>query len=85
MTQGPLYSMATAASRENEHTNVRFNEVYLATRVETDESAIKNGVMKASDFSSVYEEILARPEIRGARVSVYGHEDLKNLKFKSKF
>lgn len=27
LTQGPLFSMATAAARENEKTNVRFNEV----------------------------------------------------------
>ncbi len=85
MTQGALFSMATAASRENEATNVRFNEVYLAFRVEVDDVAAQNGTMTASEFASVYEEILAKPEIRSSRVRVYGHEDVKHLKYDKKF
>ncbi|RYP31830.1 hypothetical protein DL768_011156 [Monosporascus sp. mg162] len=85
MTQGPLFSMATAACRENATTNVRFNEVYLAFRVEVDEVAAQNGTTSASDFASVYEEILARPEIRSSRVRVVGLEDLKDLKYERKF
>ncbi|KAF7671880.1 hypothetical protein GT037_010103 [Alternaria burnsii] len=44
MTQGALFTMSTAAARENEKTNVRFNEVYLCFRVEVDEQAEKHGV-----------------------------------------
>jgi hypothetical protein len=77
--------MATAACRETDATNVRFNEIYLARRVEVDEVAVKNGTMKSSEFASVYEEILSRPEIRSSRVSVYTYEDLKELKYKKKF
>ncbi|KAK9769630.1 putative short-chain dehydrogenases/reductase [Seiridium cardinale] len=85
MTQGPLFSMATAAARENEKTNVRANEVYLMFRVEVDEEAAKHGVTKASEFAFVYEEILARPEIRSARIRIETPEDIKNLKFARKF
>jgi hypothetical protein len=85
MTQGALFSMATGACRENEKTNVRFNEVYVAMRVEVDEVAAQNGTTSASEFSSVYEEILARPEIRGSRVRVAKREDMKDLQYTSKF
>ncbi|KAI9166436.1 hypothetical protein HJFPF1_02537 [Paramyrothecium foliicola] len=85
MTQGALFSMATAASRENASTNVRFNEVYLGVRVEVDEVAVQHGTMRSSEFSSVYEEILARPEIRSARVEVLGYEDLRDLRWRRKF
>jgi hypothetical protein len=77
--------MATAACRENLATNVRCNEVYLGFRVEVDENAAQNGTTSASDFASVYMEILARPEIRSSRVRVESLEDLKDLKYKRKF
>ena len=76
--------MANVACRDNAETNVRFNEVYLACRVEVDSVAVKTGSMKASDFSRVYEEILSRPEVRGCRVSVHGPQDLNDLKYKKK-
>lgn len=82
ITQGPLYSMANVACRDNAVRNIRFNEVYVAVRVEVDAVAGKSGSMKSSDFSSVYEMILARPEIDGCRVTVYGQEDLKDLKYR---
>ena len=85
MAQGALFSMATACCRENEATNVRFNEIYLGFRVELDEFAAQNGTTSSSEFASVYEEILGRSEIRGSRVSVEGLEDLKDLKYKMKF
>ena len=85
MNQGPLYSMATAASRENETTNVRFNEVYLGFRVEVDESAAQNKTTSASEFASVYKEILARPEIRSSRVSVMSPDDIQGFKYARKF
>ncbi|KAJ5832448.1 Short-chain dehydrogenase/reductase SDR [Penicillium riverlandense] len=85
MTQGALFPMATAAARENESTNVRFNELYLAFRVEVDELAVQHGVTKASDFSNVYELILANPEVRSSRVRVDDVEDIKKLKYQKKF
>lgn len=85
MTQGPLFSMATAAARENEKTNVRVNEVYLMFRVEVDEDAAQHGVSSSSEFASVYEGILANSEIRSSRVRVETPADFKNLKFTKKF
>lgn len=85
MTQGPLFSMATAASRENAETNVRFNEIYLAMRVEVDEDARQHGVTTATEFAAVYEAIMSRSEIRSSRVRVMGPEDIKDLKYERKF
>ncbi|KAL6797382.1 hypothetical protein GGI42DRAFT_92857 [Trichoderma sp. SZMC 28013] len=85
MTQGPLFSMATAAARENEKTNVRVNEVYLMFRVEVDEDAAKHGVTSSSEFAAVYEGILANPEILSSRVRVASPADIKDLKWAKKF
>lgn len=85
MTQGALFPMATAAARENQSTNVRFNEIYLAYRVEVDEVAAQNGTTKASDFGNVFELILASPDVRSSRVRVDDLEDLKKLKYQKKF
>jgi hypothetical protein len=85
MTQGPLFSMTTAASRENEKTNVRVNEVYLMFRVEVDEDAAAHGVSSSTEFASVYEGILSKPEIRGSRVRVASAADFKDLKWAKKF
>ncbi len=85
MTQGALFPMATAAARENESTNVRFNEIYLRYRVEVDEVAAQHGTTKASDFGKVFELILANPEVRSSRVRVDDLEDLKKLKYQKKF
>ncbi|OKL57312.1 hypothetical protein UA08_07496 [Talaromyces atroroseus] len=84
ITQGPLFSMANVACRDNENTNVRFNEVYLQTRVEVDSSAEKTGAMKASDFAHVYTELLSRPDIKSCRISVATKNDLTDLKYKKK-
>ncbi|KAJ5496911.1 Short-chain dehydrogenase/reductase SDR [Penicillium fimorum] len=85
MTQGALFPMATAAARENESTNVRFNEIYLGFRVEIDELAVQHGVTKATDFGNVYEMILATPEVHSSRVRVDDVYDLKKLKYQKKF
>jgi hypothetical protein len=85
MGQGALFSMCTAASRENVDTSVRFNEIYLAFRVEVDEDAAQHGVTSSSEFASVYELLLARPDIRSSRVRVVSREDLKDLKHERKF
>ncbi|RDW80268.1 hypothetical protein BP6252_04906 [Coleophoma cylindrospora] len=84
LTQGALFSMANVACRDNADTNVRFNEVYVGVRIEVDVVAEKTGAMKSSDFSSVYEELLSRPEIDCCRVTVYGKDDLKDLKYRKK-
>ncbi|PNP49033.1 hypothetical protein THARTR1_10215 [Trichoderma harzianum] len=85
MGQGPLFSMATAAARENEKTNVRVNEVYLMFRVEVDEAAKEHGVSSSSEFASVYEGILNNPEIRSSRVRVASPADFTDLKWAKKF
>lgn len=85
MAQGALFSMCTAGCRENESTNVRFNEVYLAFRVEVDEAAAQHGVTSASEFAAVYQQLLDRPDIRSSRVRVDTVQDIKNLKFARKF
>jgi hypothetical protein len=76
--------MATAAARENAATNVRFNELYLALRVEVDDLAVLHGVSKSSEFAAAYEGILANPAIKGCRVSVLRREDFTDLKYKPK-
>jgi hypothetical protein len=85
MTQGALFSMATAASRENMDTNIRFNEVYLGFRVEVDESAAQSGATSSSKFASVYEQLLTRPDIRSSRVYVESLADIQDLRHKRKF
>ena len=84
MTQGALYSMCLAACRENESTNVRFNEIYLGFRVEVDEVAVQHGVTKSSDFGNVYEMVLANSDVRSSRVRVNDLEDLKKLKWEKR-
>ena len=84
MTQGAMYTFATAATRELADTNVRFNEVYLNLRVLFDEVAEKTGMHKVSDFSKNYEFLLERPDVKGARVWVYSKEDLHELRFETK-
>ncbi|KAK4981224.1 hypothetical protein LTR66_004650 [Elasticomyces elasticus] len=85
MTQGALFPMTIAAARDNEFTNVRFNELYLGFRVEVDEVAVQNGTTKASDFGKVYELILANPEVRSSRVRVETLEDIEKLRYQKKF
>lgn len=84
ISQGPLFSLSNVACRDNETTNVRFNEVYLACRVEVDPSAEKTGAMKASDFAKVYTELLNRPDIKSERITVATQNDLTDLKHKKK-
>jgi NAD(P)-dependent dehydrogenase (short-subunit alcohol dehydrogenase family) len=84
ISQGALFSLATSAARELANTHVRFNEIYLAARVEVDSVATKNGTIKASQFGNVYEEILKRQDIKSARVIVMGKEDVETIRFHSK-
>lgn len=85
MTQGALFSFATAAARENADTNVRFNEVYLALRVEFDEDAAVHGVNSASEFAAVYEAVLEREDIKSSRVVVANAQDINDFKVVPKF
>ena len=87
MSQGALFSLANVACRENAKTNIRFNEVYLSYRVDYDSVCEEKGTdnrMKASDFARVYEGILANKNIKASRVSVFGPQDLDDLKYKPK-
>ncbi|KAF5869563.1 putative short-chain dehydrogenase reductase sdr protein [Botrytis fragariae] len=84
ISQGPLFSMANVACRDNTDSSVRFNEVYLNCRVEVDSSAAKTGAMKSSDFARSYTELLSRPEIKSSRIIVSTNDDLEDLKHKKK-
>ncbi|KAI4603507.1 hypothetical protein KJ359_003319 [Pestalotiopsis sp. 9143b] len=86
VSQGALYSLAAAAAHETRDTGVAFVEVYLAARVETDESAAKTGAAPASEFAGHYEEILARRgEItKASRVRILGRDGFTGLRFEDK-
>ena len=84
MTQGAVYALANRATRDLADTNVRFIEVYLGLRVLFDEIAEQTGMSKVSDFSKNYELLLNRPDVKGARVNVRNHEQLKELSFEVK-
>ncbi|CAI6337639.1 unnamed protein product [Periconia digitata] len=85
MSQGALFSLANCATQELKNTNVRFNEVYLGLRVETDESAALHGVVKASEFAEVYVAVLkAGGGMKGQRVLVEKVEDMKNVRWVAK-
>ncbi|KAF2670948.1 short-chain dehydrogenase/reductase-like protein SDR [Microthyrium microscopicum] len=84
VAQGALFSLANVACRENAKTNIRFNEVYLACRVDYDSVAEGKGVISSSKFADNYEQILSRPDIKGCRVSVLKPEDIEELKFEKK-
>ncbi|EFQ26197.1 hypothetical protein CGRA01v4_05258 [Colletotrichum graminicola] len=86
VTQGALYSFAITAARENEKTNVRFNEVYLAHRVrlevEKDNQTVAGmriPLTSSRDFAPLYEKILNRAEIRSIQVEVRGPEDVAEI------
>ncbi|KAH8602385.1 hypothetical protein B0O99DRAFT_680511 [Bisporella sp. PMI_857] len=61
VAQGGLLSMADAACRELENTNIQFNEVYLGFRVDHDAIAEKaeGRSMGSSTFAAHYERILS--------------------------
>ncbi|KAI9695811.1 MAG: hypothetical protein M1820_008404 [Bogoriella megaspora] len=84
MTQGALYSMANVACLNNTNTNVRFNEIYLGLFVAAGAAGDQAGLIKSSDFAVTYEEILARPDIKGSRLLVCQPEDLKKFRLQKK-
>ena len=79
MSQGALFSFCVSAEKALANTNVRFTEIYLATRVQVDSSVGQSDVIKASVFGRVYEKILSSSNIRG-RVRVYSEGDVDELK-----
>jgi hypothetical protein len=91
--QGALYGLINVAIRESGSTgasepsahSVRVNEIYLAGSVAYDtDAASQPGAMPSSEFGLVYQGILANEKIRGARVTVTGPADLKELKWTAK-
>ncbi|EXJ87474.1 hypothetical protein A1O3_04434 [Capronia epimyces CBS 606.96] len=87
VSQGALFSLAAVACRELKQTNVRFNEAYLDYRVEYDaecEGEANAWKLKASDYAKVYEQILAREDIKGCRVTVESPKDLEKLRYQPK-
>lgn len=85
MAQGALFSMSIAAARENESTNVRFNEIFLAFRVEVDDVAAQTGAVKATEFGKVYGLLLDDEKVRSSRVRVETEADMSKLKYHKLF
>lgn len=84
VTQGALFSFAIAAARQTEKTNVRFNEVYLAYRVQLEvEGDYQNWngfhVTTSKSFAPLYEKLLDRTDIKGNRVSAKSPQDVITL------
>lgn len=87
VAQRALFTLADTACRQNANTSLRFNEVHLACRVEYDsvcERQRPENCRKASEFALVYEGILANEDIDGCRISVYGLEDMFELRYEKK-
>ncbi|KAF2224425.1 hypothetical protein BDZ85DRAFT_260949 [Elsinoe ampelina] len=84
ISQGALFSMATAGMNELKGSNVRMNEHYLALRVEVDSSAEKTGAVKASKFANSYRQLLDRPDISDCRVSIETEKDIDELRYRKK-
>ncbi|KAJ0162903.1 hypothetical protein CTA2_3844 [Colletotrichum tanaceti] len=88
ITQGALFSFAVAAARETENTVVRFNEVYLAYRVqvEVDTPDFFGVPIQTSEaFSPLYQKVLDGADIKGSRVSAHGPQDVIDLVVKKLF
>lgn len=75
-----MYSMSASACKSLASSNVRFNEIYLDHRVEVDTVAEQNSTMKSSTFGRVYEQILAKSDVKGCRIRVKSENDVDHLK-----
>ncbi|KAL2678711.1 hypothetical protein Neosp_009462 [[Neocosmospora] mangrovei] len=84
ISQGALFSLANVACRELAESSIRFNEVWLAFRVEHDEMAAKNGSVGSSAFAPHYERILSRPEISASRVRLAKPADISDFTWSKK-
>ncbi|KAK1975835.1 hypothetical protein LZ30DRAFT_736312 [Colletotrichum cereale] len=88
VTQGALYSFAITAARENDKTNICFNEVYLAYRVrlEAEENSqtvagLRIPLTTSKDFAPLYEKLLARTDIRSSRVKARSPQEVVELSY----
>ncbi|GKT66852.1 short-chain dehydrogenase [Colletotrichum tofieldiae] len=84
ISQGAMFSMAFSACKSLADTNVRFNEIYLAQRVEVDVVAEQHGTMRSSVFGRVYANILAKTDVKGCRVRVESEKDVDHLRTENK-
>ena len=84
MAQGALVGFINAAIFDNQQTNIRVNEMYLAARVEADSAAEAHGVMKASRYAGSYQYILESPEVKGCRVIVSNDKHIDEPKVEKK-
>lgn len=82
MTQGAIFPMCKAAARENQSTNMRFNEIFLCFRVEVDEVAAQSGATMSTDFGKTFELLLDDESVRSSRVRVEKQEDMVKLNYK---
>lgn len=95
VNQGALGSLCAVGARELAETNVRFNEVYLAFRIEYD-SNIESGDSsipgvdwgenwsRASEFATVYDRILRDEKIKGKQVNVMSKVDMDGSNYEDK-
>lgn len=80
ISQGALFSMAAVACRELKGSNVRFNEVYLNLRVDSNDPK----AVSSADFGTNYQMLLDRQDVSESRVSVLSRDDIANLRFEKK-
>ncbi|TDZ15577.1 hypothetical protein Cob_v011393 [Colletotrichum orbiculare MAFF 240422] len=90
VSQGALYSFALAAARENEKTNVRFNEVYLVYRVQLEIDGVAEAfkeyhISTSRDFAPLYQNLLDRTDIRSRRVNAFTPKDVHDLKYETRY
>jgi hypothetical protein len=96
VNQGALASLCAVGSRELADTNVRFNEVYLAFRVEYDDNLQKGqssipevdwsqiGWARASEFARHYDGILDNEKIRGMQVNIMSKDEMDSSNYEAK-
>lgn len=90
LIQGALFGMANVACRDNKTTNVRFNEVYLAFRVQTEDSGTspwgERDVMSSSEFGKMYEQIMDGDgkSVRSCRFLLEEPRDVEELRVLSR-
>jgi hypothetical protein len=96
VNQGALASLCAVGSRELAETNVRFNEVYLAFRVEYDENLQKGqssipgvdwsqiGWATASEFARHYNGILQNDNLRGMQINIMNKAQMDSSNYEAK-
>ncbi|KAL0934919.1 uncharacterized protein CTRU02_209510 [Colletotrichum truncatum] len=86
VAQGALFTLANVGCRELAETNIRFNEVHLSFRVDYDSVAKQkgDGSVGSGKMAKHYENLLVRPDIKGARINLARPEDVNTLPFTKK-